>query len=833
MHRNLVTHLGCSLYNQARAPTLSMKTMLIVLIACTLAHADEPVVWQTTHYASGEVEWKTPFVNKREHGLQTRYRKDGRVERIVELSKGVKHGLERQFYPDGQLMLEMPFDQHRLTGSVKEFYPSGQLKREIPYLSGLRDGVLQVFAPEGELAHSTAWTKGSGIDFQVDDQGRLRERSVYTDGLMNGLHEVYDEAGQDTRRWVYRNGWRHEPGASEAHSYATMRVRTEDAHPDPAYAEAKAAWSQQRIQNGTCKNRGDALTLLAKGVLLDQVNAYLAGKTQPLPNRSLDIQDYYVILAMNAPGLRPGARRHLELLCDRRYNEKLPAYVSLDRPFDPWDYQFCGTPTENHLFNDVACRLAETIVFPDRVYSDGHTATEYQPYWEDAFRQLVASRIVHGMREWRSNVYCHVVFSDAMMIYHIMPDGPTREAARSFLDYLFLSIAISLRKQVWTGPHSRVYSGAHYGIFDPHLNAYRYLTECLYGTYFPGAIATSDYVIPRAIRNLPLREDRYVSIETVGPRFHPRGEGSNVFIPDKMNVYLCRADRENWGGDGILYQYLSADLTLGSMQDWGQHDGEWHMHCMPWNLMIASGDPTDLVFSFTGSFEQSTHQGGFGAWANDMNDQDATIFQHRKTLFCQIRAWQQEKVYEMVWEGFPGAPATQVAGYKRLLGYRTPPTPMHHRFYIADSLGTLHEEGGWIFVEKGAVYFAIRPVRGGYAPEPAPAWVPGQVFVCDIWDDVLVCETAHADAHTSFAAFRKNILATPLTWDTEQVSFTNLEGDGISFQWKEAGDPTVNGHVPSYSGDRYRDPCVQSKSNSGIITIECRGAKAIIQAIHP
>ena len=57
-----------------------------------------------------------------------------------------------------------------------------------------------------------------------------------------------------------------------------------------------------------------------------------------------------------------------------------------------------------------------------------------------------------------------------------------------------------------------------------------------------------------------------------------------------------------------------------------RYDGEWHMHCLPWNLMVASGLDTDLVTSFTGSVEQSVHQGGYGTWANDVNDQDATIF---------------------------------------------------------------------------------------------------------------------------------------------------------------------------------------------------------------
>jgi len=503
------------------------------------------------------------------------------------------------------------------------------------------------------------------------------------------------------------------------------------------YRKKKALWCQQRVARGKCHSMDDALLLLKAGHNLDKANTFLSGKVRPREPRTLDLQIYYVILAMKDSGLSPEARRYLEGLCNKHYNEKLPPYVSLDRKFDPWDYQLCGCPTENHLFNDTCNRLAECVIFPDRVFSDGHTAAEYRPYWENAFQQLAVSRITHGMREWHASIYIHVVFDDVMMVYSIMPEGPTREAARLMLDLMFLNMAVCLRNDIWMGPHSRVYndtSAPWPSVYNQTAQCYSKYAGCLLGKSFLAPIASGDYVLPEAIAHLPFREDRYVSIEKVGPRFYPRGSDRDRFNPGPVNIYICQSDREDWGGDGLIYNYLAPKFCLGSVQDWGNYDGEWHMHCVPWTFGIASADKTDVVLSFTGSEQDSLPtQGGYMTWATEVNDQNATIFQHRKTLFSQMRGYRHEKVWENLPGGFPEAPWAPASGLKKLAGYRGEKVLFFSRFYIAHSIGKLIEEKGWLFGEKEGVCFAIRPVRGGYKKEmPQSKFILGKVFVCNI-----------------------------------------------------------------------------------------------------
>lgn len=600
-----------------------------------------------------------------------------------------------------------------------------------------------------------------------------------------------------------------------------------------AFHAAKQAALRKASETGACNDIHQAILLLKTRSHLDKVNALCSGEVRPLKPRTLDLQPYLVALHLRDNGLTPGAVAHLQRVCDALYGPDLPAYVNIDRAFDPWNYQLCGCPTENHFFNDTSNRLAESIVFPDRVFSDGHSAAEYRPYWENAFQSLVATRVMHGIREWRSTVYCHVLFDDAMMIANLAPEGPTRDAAHALLDLMFLSIGASLRKQLWLGPHSRVYSRAGFNIIDGTRQCYPGYAACLRGDHMIPMIATSDYVLPDAIRRLPHRQDNYVSIEKTGPRYHPRGEGLSVFDPAPANVYLCRSDREDWGGDGILYNYLTPSYCLGSIQDWGTHDGTWHMHCIPWSLVLASDVNTDLVLSYAGDEEDATRQqGGYMTWPCEGNDQDATIFQYRRTLFSQMRAVRHEKFWENLPNGFDEAPWAPASGNKRLIGYREPPTPIHTRFYLAESLGPLAHEDGWVLAEKNGVCIAIRPVRGSYREEAHSDWILGQVFVCDIWDDVILCEVAESHDVGGVDGFRARLRDTLLRADDRVITFRNIEGDILTFRWKEDGDPTVNDAVPAYSGMRFNDPCIRSELDTGVIRIDCDGASHVIDTSH-
>ena len=603
-----------------------------------------------------------------------------------------------------------------------------------------------------------------------------------------------------------------------------------------SYNQKKRIARDRILAEEQCRGPKEALVCLRYGQSVEAANELLAGEAGTLPARSLDVQIYYQILAMGSPHLSGAARANITSICEACYNSELPTNASLDLPFDPWNYLLCGCPTENHLFNDTSNRLADTVVFPERVYSDGRTAAEYRLYWEDAFRQLVASRVKHGMREWRSSIYCHVIFDDAFMIYSIMPDGPTKEAARVLLDFMFLNIALSLRNGLWAGPHSRVYNNeGGCNIFDFTTQCYPPFARQLYTDSILPSIIVSDYVPPEAIVRLPDRPDRYVSIEKVGPRFHPRGEGAGVFNPRRYNPFLCTNDREDRGGDGIIYNYLTPRYVLGSTQDWGNYGGEFHMHCLPWCLMIAAGETTDIVLSFAGSEADTAagyNQGGYATWPNEHNDQDATIFQHRNVLISQMRACFHPR--KAIWSQEPHPEAPWTIQNTRMLGYKGDRVPLRTRFYIPNSIGNLRIEDRCVFGEKAGVCFAVRSIWNDFREDEHGDWIPGRVFVCDVWDEVLIIEVGETEEFGSFEEFQQKVLDAPLVVEGDRVDFTTTAGEELSFTWKENGPPpTVNGVTPEYGGMRINDPCVKSEYASGVIEVNCGGAAVTLRAEDP
>ena len=611
-----------------------------------------------------------------------------------------------------------------------------------------------------------------------------------------------------------------------------------------AFRHRKADAARHIISANAHTAPGACYVLLKHGEHIQDANEYLAGRKGKIASRSLDIQILYQILELPDSGLSDEAREHLTAICDLSYGPELPLYVDLDRKFDPWDYLLCYCPTENHFFNDTANRLAETIVFPDRVYSDGHNAADYRPYWEDAFRQLVEARITHGMREWRSPIYCHVIADDCLLVYNLLPDGPTRQAAGAMLDYLWLTMTMTMRKGMWTGPHSRVYNkkgGCTLMNFASqcYLWTARFVLDLEIDTpdgpirnedWIPTdsiscGIIAGDYVPPEAVIQLMDRQDRYANIETVGPKYHPADLGKGVFNPAPCNPCLCTRDRDITDGKRAVYTFLSPHFGLGSVQDWGDYGYHWHMHCSPWSLMIASGESTDIVTSFTGSEEEMTPtDGGYMMWGQWKADWDGAIFQHRKTLFCQLRGYQIDIDGEWLKSGYPEAPGVDAA----ILHKADRIAQLHTRFYIADSIGECVQREGWIFGMKSGVCFAIRTVRGSFSNEPQPDWIPGKVFVAEIWDDVVLMQVAELEETGSFEAFQNAVISTPLCFDEKNIRYVTLEGDEINFHWKEDGLPTVNGASPDYNQARIEDPCVKSEHGSGKIAVKCDDAEAVI-----
>ncbi len=608
------------------------------------------------------------------------------------------------------------------------------------------------------------------------------------------------------------------------------------------FLEQRRQYRGEILAKRECMNAAEALVLMQNGLESNKVSAFVTHSLASRPYRSLDTPILYQVLVRGRGQLAPEAAGALRKRLDDHWGTNLPMYVSLETPFDPWDYNFIDPPTENCLLNDIVNRLLDTLASPERVYSDGHSAAEHRAYWEDAFRQFVAARITHGFREWDSTVYLHVIAEDAMAVYNCLPDGPTRSAAGVFLDAILLNVARTLRGKVWTGPHNRVYNHPGYCMLNLTQHSWFYCMRWIFDTDwseltpggfrpndpFNAGLLAGDYVPPAAILALPHRADRYVSLEKTGPRQHPRGMGQGAFYPDRNNVCLCREDREDPGELGLIYNYLGPRFALGSAQNWGRYGAEWHMHCMPWNLVVRLPSNDGMILSFAGGPKEGGSMGGYMTWGQSA-DWTATIFQHKTVLFSQIRAAAQVHVMRPHPSGFLERP---FGPYWDLAGFREPKAKRATRIYIAHSLGPLTEEKGWVLGETNGVCFAVRPVRGGYSYEPQPDWIPGRVLLCQVWDDVVLLEVQETEQAGGFPEFKKRILAAELRSDPTNVAYTALSGDRYVFRWKTDGPPRVNDTVPDYGVQRFDDPWIRAEAGAGRIVVSAPGARCELIATN-
>lgn len=104
----------------------------------------------------------------------------------------------------------LTFDAHGVahgTGAKVYGYKSGvpQLREE--YVDGklVRS---RWFKPDGTLVQETKWANGSGQGIYLREDGSIRARMQYVNGVAEGEAKEYDKAGNVTKVQQYRGGKR-------------------------------------------------------------------------------------------------------------------------------------------------------------------------------------------------------------------------------------------------------------------------------------------------------------------------------------------------------------------------------------------------------------------------------------------------------------------------------------------------------------------------------------------------------------------------------------------------------------------------------------------------
>jgi peptidoglycan/xylan/chitin deacetylase (PgdA/CDA1 family) len=128
------------------------------------------------------------------------------------------------------------------------------------------------------------------------------------------------------------------------------------------------------------------------------------------------------------------------------------------------------------------------------------------------------------------------------------------------------------------------------------------------------------------------------------------------------------------------------------------------------------------------------------------------------------------------------------------------------------------ENKGWVFVDCGKSFTAIKPVNGGYK------WLnkkAGKWMVCKDQYTPIIFEVVPKPAYPSMSAFQGKIIANNYSLQNNILHYNSLDGNLLTLPTDYKGLPSVNGKEVNLAPDLVWDsPFIASTFNSGIVKIQ-------------
>ncbi len=139
-------------------------------------------------------------------------------------------------------------------------------------------------------------------------------------------------------------------------------------------------------------------------------------------------------------------------------------------------------------------------------------------------------------------------------------------------------------------------------------------------------------------------------------------------------------------------------------------------------------------------------------------------------------------------------------------------------WFSKDGLENRLEKSGWIFTEAKGAFAAVRPARGDYSwdsQQPKGQWLT----FADISSPAII-EVAQKRDFKDYDAFQNAVIALPLDWNEQTLSYTGLSGDKFTFYADCSDTPKINGKPFDYAPENvFESPFVNSKWDSGVVKI--------------
>jgi len=448
-----------------------------------------------------------------------------------------------------------------------------------------------------------------------------------------------------------------------------------------------------------------------------------------------------------------------------------------------------------------------------------YTAADHYRAWVDYFDEYFTERAKKGFfLEVASPGYMAVTVTYLTDVFDLCGDRELTVKAEKFLNVVWADWAVDQVNGVRGGAKTR--DSGH-----KHLNTY-FWKDSMYkrGRFYLGGAGDSGthyfaqllsrFEVDPIIWHMAL--DREGGGEFAYISRKP-GEEENVW-PRPLGAertMLCDTESRF-----VRYSWVTPDYILGCQMD---HPGAVHSHLSNanrWQGMIFKSDSGSRVYPAAVSQDKEGKLTEAHTYYKCLQDEKVMLVQ-------QSRAWTQVNPDWFPAKGSPVKPAA---------------------VFFGGHLDHVEEKDGWIFVEHGDAFLAVRPVMGEYAQgwtilkdeasagltspviEDSYDWSPDRkMIVCKDNYAGIIFEASRRVHHKTLKAFMADILDNTLVLDKTVVpGWHILRYRGCGENAKELTFNLASNEIPFIGGERVKyapdmlfdSPYLKSEYNSGVINIE-------------
>jgi hypothetical protein len=401
-----------------------------------------------------------------------------------------------------------------------------------------------------------------------------------------------------------------------------------------------------------------------------------------------------------------------------------------------------STTKGGHLMCAIALRNAGAPYGPDRVLSDGHTLAEHADAWEDHFMRYFADRADEGINcEIASPIYAKYTVPPYYNIRDFAATSELRTLADRFLSLYWADVACD-----WTlntergGAQTRCpkdgYLRNNGFAFNAVLWAYGWPAPQNVSRLGVTVMAASSYRIPDIITACASDTNRPNYLYT-SRRFGQDGFGADGYLI----TFPSHLRRDT---------FVTPDYTMGTLT-----------FDMNTDYVAIVDQSRAMGVTFANSSTDRVMVFGKGA-ANNKSYADLSGVTRENCMVVQ-----RDKN------------ATSSGNETRI-------------FVPVSLYDTRVESNGWLFLQSGNGYCAIKPATGGYSVVAPADGADHDLELDDKWAPIVI-QMGQASQYASFADFQTSVQNNAFSYTNSTLSYTSEAGDTFTVYGNSKTTPKVNG----------------------------------------